>query len=79
VKTASLSIQKSAATVGLFGLSFFFLVFTESCELEKEIRQLPRGKEKGRRKEGILSNFPQTYLDSKGMGHATSFLLFLRP
>jgi hypothetical protein len=60
-------------------------VFTESCELEKEIRQLPKGKEKGtgtekgRRKEGILSKFPQTYLDSKGMGHATSFLLFLRP
>jgi hypothetical protein len=33
----------------------------------------------GRRREGILSNFPQTYLDSKGMGHVTSFLLFLRP
>jgi hypothetical protein len=32
-----------------------------------------------RRREGILSNFPQTYLDSKGMGQVTSFLLFLRP
>jgi hypothetical protein len=26
-----------------------------------------------------LSNLPQTYLDSKGMGHKNLFLLFLRP
>jgi hypothetical protein len=31
------------------------------------------------RRERILSNLPQTYLDLKGMGHETSFLLFLRP
>ena len=26
-----------------------------------------------------MSNLPQTYLDSKGMGHETPFLLSLRP
>jgi hypothetical protein len=31
-----------------------------------------------RRRERILSNFPQTYLDLKGIDHVTSFLLFLR-
>ena len=31
-----------------------------------------------RRRERILSNLPQTYLDSKGMGHETPFPLFLR-
>ena len=32
-----------------------------------------------RRRERILSNLPQTYLDSKGMGHETPLLLSLRP
>ena len=31
------------------------------------------------RRERILSNLPQTYLDSKGIGHETPFLLSLRP
>ena len=26
-----------------------------------------------------MSNLPKTYLDSKGMGYETPFLLFLRP
>jgi len=41
-----------------------------------------RGRKKrrtSRRREKILSNLPQTYLDSKGMGHKPLFLLFLRP
>jgi hypothetical protein len=32
-----------------------------------------------RRGERILSNLPQTLLDSKGMGHETPFLFSLRP
>jgi hypothetical protein len=38
-----------------------------------------RRRRTSRRRERILSNLPQTYLDSKGMGHKTPFLLFLRP
>jgi hypothetical protein len=38
-----------------------------------------RRRRTSRRRERILSNLPQTYLDSKGMGHETPFLLFLRP
>jgi len=41
-----------------------------------------RGRKRRRtskRREIILSNLPQTYLDSKGMSHETPFLLFLRP
>ena len=38
-----------------------------------------RRRRTNRRRERILSNLPQTYLDSKGMGHETPFLLFLRP
>jgi hypothetical protein len=38
-----------------------------------------RRRRTSRRRERILSNLPQTYLDSKGIGHETPFLLFLRP
>ena len=38
-----------------------------------------RRRRTSRRKERILSNLPQTYLDSKGMGHETPFLLSLKP
>jgi len=41
-----------------------------------------RGRRKrrtSRRRERILSNLPQIYLNSKGMGHETPFLSFLRP
>jgi hypothetical protein len=41
-----------------------------------------RGRRRGRtsrRRERIVSNLPQTLLDSKGMGHETPFLFSLKP
>jgi hypothetical protein len=38
-----------------------------------------RRRRTSRRGERILLNLPQTYLDSKGMGHETPFLLSLKP
>jgi hypothetical protein len=38
-----------------------------------------RRRRTSRRRERIVSNLPQTYLDSKGMGHETPFLFSLRP
>jgi len=38
-----------------------------------------RRRRTSRRRERIVSNLPQSYLDSKGMGHETPFLFSLRP
>jgi hypothetical protein len=64
----------------------------ESWDLERRLDSCLEGRDKrlenargrrrrrtSRRRQRILSNLPQTYLDSKGMGHETPFLLFLRP
>jgi hypothetical protein len=61
----------------------------DSWELESRLNNCLEGRRKGlktktewrrvrtrRRKEGILSNFPQTYLNPKGISLVTSFLLF---
>jgi hypothetical protein len=47
---------------------------------EKRLENMSgRRRRTNRKRERILSNLPQTYLDSKGTGHETPFLLFLRP